>query len=81
MRPDDEALIAIDMQNDFCPGGALAVAGGDAIISRVNALMQEFPVTVLTQDWHPEKHSSFASSHPGKQPFSQTEMHYGPQTL
>ncbi len=76
-----EALIVIDIQNDFCPGGALAVAGGDEIIPRVNALMQELPVTVLTQDWHPEEHSSFAAIHAGCAPFQTIEMPYGPQTL
>lgn len=76
-----EALIVIDVQNDFCPGGALAVPGGDEIIPRINALMQELHVTVLTQDWHPADHSSFASNHPGAEPFSQSEMPYGPQTL
>ena len=76
-----EALIVIDIQNDFCPGGALAVAGGDEIIPRVNALMQELPVTVLTQDWHPEEHSSFAAIHAGCAPFQTIEMAYGPQTL
>jgi len=76
-----EALIVIDIQTDFCPGGALAVAGGDEIIPRVNALMQELPVTVLTQDWHPEEHSSFAAMHAGRAPFETIEMPYGPQTL
>lgn len=76
-----EALIVIDVQNDFCPGGALAVAGGDEIIPRINRLMQEFPVTVLTQDWHPEEHSSFAAMHEGAAPFIQVDMPYGPQTL
>lgn len=79
MQPT-EALIVIDVQNDFCPGGALAVAGGDEIISRINALMQEIPVVILTQDWHPEEHSSFAALH-GAAPFSQIEMPYGAQTL
>ena len=63
MRPLDEALIVIDVQNDFCPGGALAVAGGDEIVSGINALMDEYQNVVLTQDWHPAGHSSFASSH------------------
>lgn len=81
MRPADEALIVIDIQNDFCPGGALAVAGGDAIIPRVNALMDEFGAVVLTQDWHPRGHSSFASSHAGKGPFENVTMSYGEQTL
>jgi nicotinamidase/pyrazinamidase len=77
----DTALIAIDIQNDFCPGGALAVADGDAIIPRVNALMAEHPVRVLTQDWHPAGHASFAANHPGAAPFSLTTMPYGPQVL
>lgn len=81
MRAAHEALIVIDVQNDFCPGGALAVTGGDAIIPRINALMEDFPVVVLTQDWHPAEHSSFAANHPGATPFSQAEMPYGPQTL
>lgn len=81
MRKPDEALIVIDVQNDFCPGGALAVMGGDEIIARVNALMTEFQTVVLTQDWHPANHSSFAANHPGAAPFSLTEMPYGPQVL
>jgi nicotinamidase/pyrazinamidase len=81
MRPKTEALIVIDVQNDFCPGGALAVAGGDAIIPRINALMEDFAVKVLTQDWHPANHSSFAANHPGAEPFSQIAMPYGPQVL
>ena len=75
------ALIVIDVQNDFCPGGALAVPGGDAIIPRINALMDEFAVTVLTQDWHPADHSSFAANHPGAAVFSEIDMSYGRQTL
>ena len=80
MRGADEALIVIDVQNDFCPGGRLAVGGGDEIVGGINALMDEFSVVVLTQDWHPAGHSSFASSH-GAEPFSMTEMPYGPQML
>ena len=76
-----EALVVIDVQNDFCPGGALAVAGGDEIVPIVNGLIQSFDHVVLTQDWHPAGHSSFASSHPGKQPFETIAMPYGPQTL
>jgi nicotinamidase/pyrazinamidase len=76
-----EALIVIDVQNDFCPGGALAVAGGDEIVPLVNRLIQRFEHVVLTQDWHPAGHSSFASTHPGMEPFSSIEMPYGPQTL
>lgn len=81
MRPAHHALIVIDIQNDFCPGGALAVAGGDEIIPRVNALMAEFPVRVLTQDWHPADHSSFAANHAGAAAFSLIDMPYGPQVL
>lgn len=81
MRDATHALIVIDVQNDFCPGGALAVAGGDEIIPRLNALMAEFPVKVLTQDWHPADHASFAANHPGAAPFSLTAMPYGPQVL
>lgn len=81
MRPANHALIVIDVQNDFCPGGALAVADGAAIIPRINALMAEFPVRVLTQDWHPADHSSFAANHPGAAPFSLVQMPYGPQVL
>lgn len=81
MRPANNALIVIDVQNDFCPGGALAVADGAAIIPRINALMAEFPVRVLTQDWHPADHSSFAANHPGAAPFSMVQMPYGPQVL
>ena len=81
MQPATHALIVIDVQNDFCPGGVLAVADGDAILPRVNDLLAEFQVKVLTQDWHPAGHSSFASAHPGAEPFSMTEMPYGPQVL
>lgn len=81
MRPATDALIVIDVQNDFCPGGALAVAGGDEIISRINGLMGEFQTVVLTQDWHPANHASFAANHPGTAPFSLTQMPYGPQVL
>lgn len=76
-----KALIVIDVQNDFCPGGKLAVASGDAILPVVNQLIGEFEHVILTQDWHPEGHSSFASSHPGKAPFEEIAMPYGPQTL
>jgi nicotinamidase/pyrazinamidase len=77
----DSALIVIDVQNDFCPGGALAVAEGDAIIPRINALMREFHTVVLTQDWHPADHASFAANNAGATPFSLTDMPYGPQVL
>ncbi len=75
------ALLVIDVQNDFCPGGALAVPGGDEIVAPINAMMDNFDAVILTQDWHPADHSSFASSHDGKSPFDMTEMHYGPQVL
>lgn len=81
MRAATEALIVIDVQNDFCPGGALAVAGGDEIIAPINDLMDEFATVILTQDWHPADHASFAANHPGAAPFSLTEMPYGPQVL
>lgn len=77
----DKALIVIDVQKDFCPGGALAVAGGDEIVPLVNRLIGEFDHVVLTQDWHPAGHSSFASTHPGRNPFETIEMPYGQQTL
>ena len=76
-----KALIVIDVQNDFCPGGALAVMGGDEIVPGINALMQDFEAVILTQDWHPLGHSSFASSHDGKAPLEMIEMPYGPQVL
>ena len=75
------ALIVIDVQNDFCPGGALAVPNGDEIVAPINAMMPDFDAVILTQDWHPAGHSSFASSHPGKAPYDLVEMHYGPQVL
>ncbi len=81
MRPSHEALIVIDVQNDFCPGGALAVAGGDLVVPLVNAMMDDFVTVVLTQDWHPARHSSFAANHPGAEPFSMVNMSYGPQVL
>lgn len=78
----DHALIVIDLQTDFCPGGALAVAGGDGIVPGVNALIEaEAGAIILTQDWHPADHASFASQHAGAAPFSGTEMSYGSQTL
>ena len=74
------ALIVIDVQNDFCPGGALAVPEGDQIVPGINALMSDFDAVILTQDWHPAGHSSFASGH-GVDPMTLTEMPYGPQVL
>lgn len=75
------ALIVVDVQNDFCPGGSLAVAGGDEIVPLVNELGRRFATVVLTQDWHPAGHSSFASSHPGTSPFGSIVMPYGTQVL
>jgi nicotinamidase/pyrazinamidase len=80
IQPDDLLLI-IDVQNDFCPGGALAVADGDAVVPVVNRLSGRFDHVVLTQDWHPRGHSSFATSHQGSAPFETVTMPYGPQTL
>jgi nicotinamidase/pyrazinamidase len=77
----DDVLIVIDVQNDFCPGGALAVADGDAVIAPVLRAAQQFEHIVLTQDWHTAEHSSFASAHPGLNAYEQIEMPYGPQTL
>jgi nicotinamidase/pyrazinamidase len=76
-----KALVVIDPQNDFCPGGALAVADGDSIMQPINEMMGAFDLVILTQDWHPEGHSSFASSHHGAAPFTLTDMAYGPQVL
>jgi nicotinamidase/pyrazinamidase len=74
-------LLVIDVQNDFCPGGNLAVNGGNEIVATISAMARDFDHVVLTQDWHPEGHSSFASQHKGQAPFTQIEMPYGPQTL
>jgi len=76
-----DALIVIDLQNDFCPGGTLAVNGGDEIVPLVNDLIRNTEHVILTQDWHPAGHSSFASSHQGRQPFEAIDMPYGAQTL
>src|SRR5436853_6343558 len=77
----DACLIVVDVQNDFMPGGALAVPGGDEVVPVVNRLAARFDNVVLTQDWHPRGHASFASSHPGRHPFETIEVGYGPQTL
>jgi nicotinamidase/pyrazinamidase len=78
---DDDVLLIIDVQNDFCPGGALAVADGDAVVPVINRLTERFAHVVLTQDWHPAGHSSFASSHPAAKPFETVSMPYGEQTI
>lgn len=77
----DDALIVIDVQNDFCPGGALAVPRGDEVVPIINRLATRFRNVVLTQDWHPSGHFSFASRHPGKKPFETIAADYGPQVL
>jgi len=78
---DTDLLIVVDVQNDFCPGGALAVPEGDAVVPVINRLATRFAHRVLTQDWHPAGHSSFAAAHHGKAPFETTEMTYGTQVL
>lgn len=79
-RPTD-VLILVDIQNDFCPGGALAVADGDAVVPVANRLARQFGAVVLTQDWHPADHRSFASAHPDMVPFATVAFDYGPQVL
>src|SRR3974390_3364251 len=81
MTDDRDVLLIIDVQNDFCPGGALAVPEGNEIVPAVNRLAAKFAHVILTQDWHPRGHSSFASSHPGKQPFDSIPASYGQQIL
>jgi nicotinamidase/pyrazinamidase len=78
---DRDVLIVVDVQNDFLPGGALAVPDGDAVIEHANALGEVFDHVVLTQDWHTPGHVSFASSHPGRRPFETIPLHYGEQVL
>ncbi len=80
ITPQD-VLVVIDVQNDFCPGGPLTVANGDAVIEVIHQVAPKFEHIVLTQDWHPAGHSSFASSHAGKHPFETIELSYGTQTL
>jgi len=78
---ENAVLVVIDVQNDFCAGGALAVPDGDAVVAPINRLIERFENVVLTQDWHPAGHASFASSHGGKLPFDAIQMSYGAQTL
>jgi nicotinamidase/pyrazinamidase len=80
-RDDRDLLLVIDVQNDFCPGGALAVPRGSEIVPAINRLATQFAHVILTQDWHPPGHASFASSHPGKRPFDTIELSYGQQIL
>ena len=75
------ALIVVDVQVDFCPGGALAVSGGDEVVPVANRMIAEAAHVILTQDWHPAGHKSFASEHPGRAAFATVEMAYGAQTL
>jgi len=77
----NEAIVVIDVQNDFCPGGALAVDRGDEVVAEINRIVRNYPVRVFTQDWHTTGHGSFASSHMGQVPFDQIDMPYGPQVL
>jgi nicotinamidase/pyrazinamidase len=77
----NSALLVVDVQRDFCPGGALGVPDGDAIVPLVNRLARDAAHVILTQDWHPAGHASFASAHPGRQPFETIDVAYGPQTL
>ena len=79
--PNNSVLLVIDVQNDFCTGGGLSVPGGEEIVPLVNRLGAAFPAVVLTQDWHPAGHSSFASAHPGQQPYASIDDPYGPQVL
>ena len=81
MPGEHDLLLVIDVQNDFCPGGALAVPDGDQVVPMINALGRRFAHVVLTQDWHPADHASFASQHPGRQPFETIELAYGAQTV
>ena len=81
MQVDDAALVLVDVQNDFCPGGALAVPDGDAVVPVINRIASRFAARILTQDWHPPGHRSFASSHPGRAPFESAELAYGEQVL
>ena len=76
-----QALLVIDVQNDFCPGGALAVEDGDAVVPEINRMIGDFETVIYTQDWHPADHLSFAAQHDGAEPFSVTQMPYGPQVL
>jgi nicotinamidase/pyrazinamidase len=77
----EDVLIVVDPQNDFCPGGALAVPGGNEIVAAVNGLARRFEHVILTQDWHPPDHRSFASAHPGRRPYDTIDLDYGPQVL
>src|SRR5438094_3764343 len=82
IRPEEaDLLLAVDVQRDFCSGGALAVPDGDSVVAPINALLAHFPHAAATQDWHPPGHSSFASSHVGRRPFETIAVAYGSQVL
>lgn len=81
LQPEEDVLLVVDVQNDFCRGGALAVPDGDQVVGPINSLMAFFPHVVLTQDWHPRDHQSFASAHPGRKPYETTALPYGDQIL
>lgn len=82
MRPSSQdVLLVVDVQNDFCPGGALPVAGGDQVIAPIHRIAAQFQHIILTQDWHPANHSSFAANHPGTRAYESIGLDYGPQTL
>jgi nicotinamidase/pyrazinamidase len=81
MKPADEVLLVVDVQNDFMPGGALAVPHGDEVVPVINRLARGFSHVVLTQDWHPKEHVSFAEHHAGRAPFEMTTLSYGEQVL
>jgi|SRR4051812_15393382 len=78
---DNDLLLVIDVQNDFCAGGALAVPDGDAVVPVINRVSERFKHVILTQDWHPNRHGSFATTHPGRAPFEVITLPYGQQTL
>lgn len=81
LDPARDAFVVVDIQNDFCPGGALGVPGGDQVVPIANRVMEQFRIVVLTQDWHPSEHTSFASNHPGKKPYDVVNLPYGDQIL
>jgi nicotinamidase/pyrazinamidase len=81
VKKDMKALLIVDVQNDFCPGGALAVPNGHEVVPVINTLIKHFDIIIQTQDWHPDGHLSFASSHMGKNPYDTIELDYGTQVL
>lgn len=81
MFPASDALLVVDVQNDFCTGGRLAVPGGEAVVAPINTLSPKFRTVVATQDWHPPGHRSFAAAHAGRRPYDTVELAYGPQVL